>query len=88
MKKVVLLLALAATLMGAAAASAWVYPPVVIPFDSVVLPAPLGLPPVLVAPIQQGPWDGTIIWGPGPYVDGYDLAPGAHLPLPLATRFH
>jgi hypothetical protein len=88
MKKLVLLLVLTATLVGAGAASAWVYPPVVVPFDSVVLPAPLGLPPVLVGPIHQGPWDGTIIWRPGPYVDGYDLVPEAPLPLPVPSRFH
>jgi len=83
MKKAVLLLALFATVIWTGTASAWLYPPVVVPCDSVVAPAPIGLPPVLCAPIHQGPWNGTIIWAPGPYVDGYGLMPEAHFPRPF-----
>lgn len=86
MKKAVLLLVMAATLVGSGTASAWMYPPVVVPCDSVVAPAPIGLPPVLVAPIHQGPWDGTRIWGPWPNIDGYGLAREAYLPRPI--QFH
>jgi hypothetical protein len=80
MKKLISMFVLAAALGIAGPASAWWFPPVVIPCDSVVAPAPLGLPPVACGPIHQGPW----IWSPGPYVDGYGLTPNAFFPRPLA----
>lgn len=86
MKKLVLLVVLVSIAAWTATASAWQYPPVVVPFDSVVALAPLGYPPVLVAPIQQGPWYGSHYPGLSPYVDGYGLMPVAFLPRPL--RFY
>ena len=83
MRKIVVLLALTAFLSCAGTACAWVFPPVVVPFDSVVAPAPVGLPPLRCAPISQGPWNGYWFWAPGPFVDGYDLGPTAFLPPPL-----
>ncbi|AFM25192.1 hypothetical protein [Desulfomonile tiedjei] len=83
MSKIVVVIALGCLILTATPGAAWWNPPVVVPFDSVVAPAPIGLPPLLCAPIHQGPWDGVRIWSPGPFVDGYGFMPHPHLPPPL-----